>query len=419
MRPFLGRAGAIMAAALIATSPTFTYFSHTSALSTVAVAAAMVVIETFMTLTLRPTFGRVLVLGCASGLLCATGLVGMATAGALLGALALLGAAQLVVTKRAALNARVWLERHTPAVAAGIIAGVVSWLASEMTLFKPSAVVRNVEKLWNDLRAPDYLAGLRNYAPGLVLYEFLICLVALTGLIAVLGLRARSRFAFFCLLWLLISCAYFFGSRERDCERLMPIMLPLVMTGAIGIEYWHGTRTWLYLRLLLLLCGAATIYVQVEANFLYPAPDSTEAPWTRHANLFWRDGATPTQARTLLKTIRQDFRKEGGSVFNRGMWQPSLRWYLRDFRPTTTAKAADLVVNPNTGATKMEDLDLETPVTVEIEESWDPSFGTLTASDALRFFFRAVAWTPLRSRRITLAAHPTVDLAPTLIIPPH
>jgi hypothetical protein len=199
----------------------------------------------------------------------------------------------------------------------------------------------------------------------------------------------------------------------------MLIMLPLVMTGAVGINYWHGTRTWLYLRLLLLLCGAATIYVQVEANFLYPAPDSTEAPWTRHANLFWQDGATPIQARTLLETIRQNFRKEGGSVLNRGMWQPSLRWYLRDFRTTSTAKLADLVVNPSPGTAQAEESDLESPVTLEIEESWDPSFSTLTASDALRFCLRAVAWTPLHSRRITLAVRPTVDLAPTLIIPPH
>jgi hypothetical protein len=419
MRPFVGRAGAIVAAAVIATSPTFTYFSRASAMSIMAATAAMVVIETFMTLTQRPSFTRAVILGCACGILCATGLPGMAAGGALLAALALLGVSQLLVTRRAILNARVWLVRHAPGVVAAIIAGGVSWLASEMSLFKPMAVVRNVERLWNDVRAPDYLASLRHYATGIVLYEFLITLVAITGLIAIFSLRAWSRFTFFSLLWLLMSCAYFFGSRERDCERLVLILLPLVMTGAIGVGYWHGTRTWPYLRLVLVLCSAATVYVQVEANFFYPAPDANETPWTRHANLYWRDGATPIQARDLLKAIRHRFPKEGGTVLNRGMWQPSLRWYLRDFRSTSTAKLADLIVGPNAQRFTAGDSNLEAPASLEIEESWDPTISTLTAGDAFRFVFRAVAWSPLRSDTIALAVRPALDLAPTLIIPPH
>src|SRR5262249_48280730 len=122
MRSYLGRAGAIAAASLITMSPTFTYFSRASALPIAGSALVMVMIESFLILTRRPSFLRALELGGASGLLCATSAAGLPTAGILLAALALLGVYLLIVNERAYLNVRIWWERHGAALLAGIIA---------------------------------------------------------------------------------------------------------------------------------------------------------------------------------------------------------------------------------------------------------------------------------------------------------
>jgi len=112
MRPYLGRAGAIAAASLIAASPTFTYFSRASAIAIVTAALALSVIESFLAFARRPSLLRAILLGGLSGLLCATGSAGLATSGILLASLALLGLSQLIVTDRAYLNLRIWLERY-------------------------------------------------------------------------------------------------------------------------------------------------------------------------------------------------------------------------------------------------------------------------------------------------------------------
>lgn len=416
MRPYIGRAGAIAAAGLITISPTFTYFSRTSAITIVAAAVAMVMIDAFTALTRRPNFLGAIGLGCASGLLCAADVAGLATGGILLAALLLLGVYQLIVTERAYLNARIWLERYASALVAAIIAGGLCWFASEMSLFTLAGIAKNMEKAWNGFDARDYLAGVQYYAPGLVLYDFLIILTAIAGLIAIVSLRAWSRLGLFCLLWLVMSFGYFLGARQRESERLVLMMLPLVIIGALGIDYLHHTMAWPYIRLLLIVLSAVTVYVQIEANFIYAVPDANETPWARHANLYWRDSATTAQARTHLQEIRWRFPEEGGTVFNSGVWPPSLRWYLRDFRPTNSAKLADLVINPNPLLTEVQESELENRV--ELGESWVPTLTALTSARAIRFVFTAIAWTPLRRSTIVIAVRPRLELAPTLIIPP-
>jgi len=417
MRPYLGRAGAIAAAGLIITSPTLTYFSRASAIAIMAAAAAMVMLKTFMALTRRPSLLGAIGLGCASGLLCATGASGLAAGAIFLAALALLGVYQLIITDRIYLNVRIWLERYTSALVAAIIAAGLSWFASEMSLFRLTDVAKNMEKVWNGFGARDYLAGLQYYAPGIILYDFFITLTAITGLIAIVSLRAWSRLALFSLLWLVITLGYFLGSHEREPERLVLMLLPLVIVGALGIDYLHHTKAWPYMRVMLVVLSAATVYVQIEANFIYAASDANETPWARHANLYWREGATTTQARAQLNEIRRRFSEAGGTVFNTGVWQPSLRWYLRDFRPSS-ARLADLVINPNPLLTEGQESELESLDRVDLEESWEPTLNTLTPARAIRFVFTAIAWIPLRDSTVAIAIRPRLDLAPTLIIPP-
>jgi uncharacterized protein (TIGR03663 family) len=418
MRPYLGRAGAIAAAGLIATSPTFTYFSRASAISIVAAALAMVTIAAFMTLIRRPSLRGAIGLGGASGLLCATGTAGSATGGILLVALMLLGVYQAIVRNRVYLNVRIWLERYSATLVAAIIAAGLCGLAAEISLFRLTDIVKDIPKLWNGFSARDYLAGLQYYVPGIVLYDFLIIMTAAIGLVAIVFLRASSRLALFSLLWLVISFGYFLGAHERQSERLVLILLPLVIVGAIGIDDLHHTKAWPYASAVLVALGVAAVYVQVEANFVYATADANEPSWARHANLYWREGATTIQARMHLKEIRRRFPEDGGTVLNLGIWQPSLRWYLRDFRPTSSAKLADLVISPHQPASAVEDSDLENPVSLDLEESWDPTLAGLTPERALRFVFSARAWVPLRDTTIAIGVRPTLDLAPTLIIPP-
>ena len=418
MRPYLGRAGAIAAAALITISPTFTYFSRASAIAIVTAALAMVTMGAFMALTRRPRLLRAIGLGCASGLLCATGVAGSATSGIFLVALTLLGVYQAIVSDRVYLNVRIWLERYSKTLLAAIIAAGLSWLAAEMSLFRLADIGKDIPQLWNGFSARDYQTALQYYVPGIVLYDFLITVTATIGLVAVVSLRASSRLALFSLLWLVISLGYFLGARERQSEGLVIILLPLVIVGAVGIDYLHHTRTWPYARAVLVALGVASVYVQVEANFVYATPDVNEPSWARHANLYWQDAATTIQARMHLKEIRGRFPDYGGTVLNLRVWQPSLRWYLRDFRPTSSAKLADLVINPSQPTIAGEDSDLENPVSIDLEESWDPTFAALTPERALRFVFSARPWLPLRDTTIDIGVRPTLDLAPTLIVPP-
>lgn len=418
MRPYIGRAGAIAVAGLITLSPTFTYFSRASAISIVAVAVTMVTIEAFLALARRPNLLGAIWLGCASGFLCATGAAGLTTGVILLAALALLGFYQMTVSDRIYLNVRIWLERYASALAAAIIVAGLSWFASEMSLFRLTDIAKNMEHVWNGFTERDYLAGLQYYTPGLLLYEFFIIVTAITGLIAIVSLRVWSRLALFSSLWLLLSLGYFLGSRERESERLVLMLLPLVIVGALGIDYLHHTRAWPYVRMALVAFGAATVYVQIAANFIYAAPDSNEPPWARHANLYWREGATTIEARAFLSDIRRRFPEEGGTVFDFGIWPPSLRWYLRDFRPTNLAKLADLVINPNLPVVAVRDDEVESPVRLDLEESWEPTLSALTPARAIRFVFTANAWTGLRDRTIAIMVRPPSELAPTLIIPP-
>jgi hypothetical protein len=418
MRPYVGRAGAIAFASLITISPTFTYFSRASAIAIVAAALAMGIIELFLSLPRRPTLMRAIGLGCMSGLLSALGPTGLATAASLLAALMLLGLYLLIVKNRAYLNSRIWLVRYESALGGAIIAAGLFWFGSQIGLSSVSEIAKNTKNVWMGFRPHEYFAGLHYYLPGLLLYEFLIALTAIIGVIAIVTLRAWSRLAVFSLLWLMMSFAYFLGSHERESERLVIMMLPLVLVGAIGIDYLHHTRTWPFARAVLIVLGAVTVYVQLEANFIYAAPVTNEATWARHANLYWRDGAMTVEARTDLGRIRKQFPEEGGTVFISGLWQPSLRWYLRHFRPTSSSKMADLVIDSKPAERVVQDPDLGSSRSIDLEESWNPALKTLSPAKALRFVFTATAWTPLRDHSITIFLHPRTDLAPSLIMPP-
>jgi hypothetical protein len=312
----------------------------------------------------------------------------------------------------------VWLERYAALMVAAIVAAALSWLASELVLFNLSEAGHSIEGLWRALAVPQYPAGIRYYAPGIALYEFIIALAGAAGTIVIIALRGWSRVALFSLLWASMSFGYFLASRECESERLLLMLLPTAMVGAIGIDHLHHTRAWRHARALLLALGIATIYIQATADLVYVAPDAGEAPWTRHANLYWREGATTFQAREHLREIRRQFPANGGTVFNFGEWQPALRWYLREFRPTNAARVADLVINPNPPLATGADSEFENSYLIDLQESWQPALATLTLSNLVRFLLTAAAWGAVEHGSIGIIARPRSDLAPTMIEPP-
>jgi hypothetical protein len=286
-----------------------------------------------------------------------------------------------------------------------------------MMLFKIPDIAKNLEKVWIGLGARNYPGGLAYYAPGMLLYEFLISSAVITGVATIVSLRAWSRLALFSLFWLVLSFTFFLGSGEREADRIVLLLLPMVVVSALGIDYLHHTRAWPYARVVLMALGALTVYVQVLANFKCAAPAANEAASARHANLYWGEGATTIEARTHLREIRRGFPEQGGTVFIHGMWQPSLRWYLREFRPTSSAEMADLVIYSSPGKA-IRDSDVESFSMIDLEESWRPAISDLNAARALRFVFTGDAWVPLRTGTVAIMARTPSDSAPTLILTP-
>lgn len=417
MRRHIGRAGAIAAAGLLTISPTFTYFSRTSSMAIIVATLTAIVIVAFTALIRRPSFLRATGLGMAGGLLCAVGSTGLATAGILLASFMLLGLCQFIVSERPYLDLRIWLRRHGWMLFAATLVAGVFWLLSQLVVFTPSEIGKGMN-FGLRFGARDYLNSARYFAPGILLYEFSITVMAIMGVIIIVCRWAWSPLAVFSLFWLIVSFAFFFSSRNRESERLVLILLPMVIVGAFGIDYLHHTKGWAYARVVVLTLSAATVYIQILANFIYAAPAGNEAPWWRHSNLYWRDGATTIEARGELNRLRTQFPQQGGTVFSYGRWQPSLRWYLREFRPSRVVKMADLIIYANPPANAMHDSDSENPLSVDLQQSWDPTIGTLNASRAIRFMFNAEAWMPLRTTTVGIMVRTPSESAPTLILPP-
>jgi hypothetical protein len=181
----------------------------------------------------------------------------------------------------------------------------------------------------------------------------------------------------------------------------------------------HHTKSWAYARVALLALGAATVYVQLLSNFIYAAPTGNEPPWWRYSNLYWRNGATTLEARERLSQVRREFPEHGGTVFNYGSWHPSLRWYLREFRPTRSAKMADLIVYSNAAtAGVQQDSDSDRRLSIDLQQSWDPAITGVSFVQAICFVLTSEAWTPLRTTVIAITVRTPSDLSPTLIMPP-
>jgi hypothetical protein len=244
------------------------------------------------------------------------------------------------------------------------------------------------------------------------------------SLATIVSLKVRSRFAAWCAIWMVLSLGFFLWMPAWSGDRMIAMLLPAAIVGAFGIDYLHHTSAWGVIRYPLAALAALTLYVQVLTNFVYAAPDASEASWARHANLFWFDGATTIQTRAESAQALKGITPADATVFFNDHDSDSdadlsaLEWYLRTLRPVDKPEAATLVVEPKPDSTAKESDSGVRAVAFDSDESWSASSKELDLSRALAYFFTARAWGPIETHGVTIIVKPGREVAPTQIITP-
>jgi len=190
-----------------------------------------------------------------------------------------------------------------------------------------------------------FMGGLDFYLPILSLYEFFVALLALVGALSVLTLRVRSRLATAALVWSALAIAFFLWTHARSPALVVQMIVPMALLGAFVIDSLHHTVAWSILRYPLAVLALLTLSVQVANNFIWYAPDASEAPWARTALLFWTEPATTLQTPVECARVIGQLPPHKASAFFASD-SPVLRWYLRALTPAATAEGADAIVRP-------------------------------------------------------------------------
>jgi hypothetical protein len=417
MRHYVGRAGGLSLGAMFAISPTATYFGRSSATVTPALALALATISVFMALECYPRRRLALELGGVAGLMLAADSAGVITAGCFAAALGLLGLWQFVVGDNTYLRIRVWMDRYLGLVSAAIIAAAAVAALSFSIL--PGILERIGALTWpSGVGKPDYLRGLEFYLPGLVLYEFLIVVLGVAGAVLVVTWRIRSRLAVWCLAWTVLSFAAYLLMPMRAPDFTLALIVPVAFLGAFAVDYAHHTNAWRYIRYVVATLVALTIYMQLLTTFVYFAPDASEAPWRRHASLYWGDGAATTQLRAQSAEILKLISAADATVaFNGAAGSSALiHWYLRVLRPAAVAESATVAVSVGASATAGTSADHS--YAFDFEESWQPRITTLDAARGIRYLLAARVWGPVTTRGVAITVRPGGGSAPTVILTP-
>jgi hypothetical protein len=250
----------------------------------------------------------------------------------------------------------------------------------------------------------------------LAFYEFLIGIVGIAGVVVIIARRIRSRFALWCLLWAVLSVTFYLWTAVHAAELIMQIVVPIAFVGAFAIDYLHHTYAWQFIRFPIAALALLTAYVLVLTVFVYRAPDASEAPWTRHANLYWHDGATTLQTRERCAEIVNRIVPADATVFANHGWAPALRWYLRALRPVADPEVATVQLDPVIAPDSESDEDHK--FEFDFEESWVPQVDAIDPESALRYLFTAQVWGKVRTRRVTILVTRSGPSAPTVILPP-
>jgi predicted membrane-bound mannosyltransferase len=426
-RHYVGRAGALALAALLVTSPTVTYFSRKNTTVPPTAALALVAVVIFMALKRNPGQRKAIALGCVAGLMIAADSIGTIAAVSFLTGLVLIGLWELAAGKNNILRMRVWLDRYSSLVAAVIVAAVVVWFISLLMLpgaFSEAAIDDFGKSIWPVSLASSFAQGFRVYGPVFAFYEFLIALMGAFGLAIIVSLRVRSRFALWCAIWMVLSLGFFLWMPAWSGDRMLAMLLPAAVVGAFGVDYLHHTGAWRIIRYPLAALAALTLYVQVLTNFVYAAPDASEASWARHASLFWFDGATTIQTRDESARALEGITPADATAFfndNDGDSDANLsalEWYLRALRPVDKPEAATVVVEPKPDSMSRDPDSGVRTFSFDVDESWSATSKGFNLPRALAYFFAARAWGPVETHASTIIVKPGPAVAPTQIITP-
>jgi uncharacterized protein (TIGR03663 family) len=421
MRRHIGRAGAMAFAALLVLSPSVAYFSRAADGVVPALAFAVLALVLFLELAEEP--GRLLAagLGAAVGLSLASGGFALMTALFMLVALATVGLFAAPATARVGLQVRVWWTRRKALLLVTTVTAAVVWLGCESAFFTrpplPAIVAAFRSNLLNinPSGRRGFAAGLDFYLPILLLYEAPLVLLALVGALGVLTLRIRSRVATGALAWTALAVAFYLWTPARSPGLVVQMVVPMALLGALAIERLHHTAAWSIVRYPLVALALLTLCVQLQNNFIWYAPDASEAPWARTALLYWTEPATTIQTPAQCMLAAGQLPPHGASAFY-AVESPALRWYLRALAPAVTSDSASAII----GVQPASLFQAQGLVTYEFElsDAWHPTEASLTPRSALHYLLNGHAWAPLDSRRVTIAVHPVVTTAPTVILAP-
>lgn len=413
MRPVIGRAGALAFAALIAISPSVTYFSRGGSTPVASIAFMMIAIAIAHGMRRRASVLRAAALGVAIALWLSADPIGYLTAAAMIASLIVVGAVDAVRLDHRRLRLRVWWERRrAPAIVCAIVAAGLWLLLATAFFTRPVATV-----IGYDLRAafvPPSIAFGRfvlRLLPILVAYEFLVTILAIVGAFAIVSRRIAGRFAPWSVVWAIFSLVMLAAVGANRSDAVLAILLPLTILAACGLDWMHQSERWNSIRYALAAGVALTLYVQLAANFVHPAPDTSEPPWRRHALLFWSEPATSIQTVRECRRASNAVSPAGASAMIPGDGQtPQVRWYLRDFALTDSPADASIVVT--IGKTQSGALagNPDAP-DFGFEEWWTPDFGALTLARAIRYLLAQRAWSDVEIRDLEIAI-PRSDRTP-------
>jgi uncharacterized protein (TIGR03663 family) len=422
MRRRLGRAGAMAFAALLVLSPSVAYFSRAADSVVPGLAFAVFALALFLQIVDEPGHLVAAGLGAAAGLSLASGETAPMTALFMLSALAVVGLTVALTAARVRLQVRVWWTRRKALfliailVAAVVSLGCVSGLFSRSPLDAIVAAFRSNLSNLESANSRGFRAGLDFYLPIFALYEFFVVLLALIGALGVLTLRIRSRLATAALVWSALAVAFYLWAPMRSPAFVPQMIVPMALLGAFSIGYLHHTAAWSYIRYPIVLLALLTLYVQVTNNFIWYAPDASQAPWARTALLYWTEPATTLQTPVECARVADQVPAHGASAFFAADL-PVLRWYLRALAPAATADGASAIVGGPEPTSLFQAQGLTT-YEFELSDKWHPVWRSLSPRAVLQYLLGAHAWTPPDSHRVTIAVRPVVTVAPTVILAP-
>jgi predicted membrane-bound mannosyltransferase len=402
LRPVLGRAGAIAFAALIAISPSVAYFSLGGSTVIASTAFMMIAIAIAESMRWRPSVLRAAELGVAIALWLTADPIGYVTASAMIVSLILVGALDAVRTDHRRLRLRVWWDRRRALVIVCAVVAIGLWILLT-TAFFHRPLVGSVEYYFHAAFAPPAIAfhhAIHRMIPILLFYEFIVAALAIIGVFAVVSRRVRDRFAAWSVVWAIVSIATLASVSANHTDAVVAIVLPLALVAACAVDWMHGSERWNSIRYAIAAAVALTLYVQIATNFVYRAPDTSEASWRRHALLFWSEPATSIRTVKECERVRNAV-SPGASAFIPDD-APQVQWYLRDFTQAGSPEDANIVVTigKTEGGAVAGNPDASE---FGFEEWWTPDFGKLTTFRAIEYFFTQRAWSDVEIRELEIA----------------